>query len=153
MVPTRSEANNHSHACRCLASINSEQLAGVSKFKNIETMITKEITILGINYPVTFDLQTMLNFESTTGRSFFTTDFQHMSVTDRIHLIIAAVKSADENAKLNIEAIKGNCSYDNVKDIMDASNIIIILSAEFFPIHELEKKNNPEEPTEEGAKN
>ena len=116
-------------------------------------MITKEITIQVKQYPVTFDLQTMLNFESTTGRSFFTTDFQHMSVTDRIHLIIAAVKSADENAKLSIETIKGKCSYDNVKDIMDASNIIIILSAEFFPIPELEKKNNTEEPTDEGAKN
>ena len=122
------------------------------------TMTQKEITIQGKQYPVTFDLQTMLNFEDTTHRSFFTTDFEKMSVNDRIHIIHAAVKSADKNTKLTIEGIKGNYSYEDVKNIMNASNIIIILSAKFFPIPEIEKKNNPEPPTEEkteeeGAKN
>ena len=107
-------------------------------------MATKEITIQGKQYPVIFDLQTMLNYEQSSGRSFFSTDFQHMSVNDRIHMILAAVKSADENARLTMDAIKGHCTYDDVNGIMNASNIIIILAAEFFPIPELEKKNNPE---------
>ena len=108
----------------------------------------KEITIQGKQYPVAFDLQTMLNFESSTGRSFFTVDFEHMSMEDRIHLIHAAVKSADDSAKLTVDDIKGRRSFNDMKDIMAASNEIIIMSADFFTIPEIEKKNNPEPPAE-----
>lgn len=121
-------------------------------------MIQKEITILGQQFPATFDLQTMLVFEQTTGRSFFTVDFERMSLEDRIHLIHAAVKSADESVKLTVDDIKGQRTYENTKDIFAASNEIIVLSAGFFPVPEIEKKNNPEPPAEEqtdegGAKN
>ena len=112
-------------------------------------MTTKEITIQGKQYPVLFDLQTMLNFESNTGRSFFTVDFEHMSLDDRINLIHAAVKSADDSVKLTVDGIKGQRSFDDMKAIMAASNEIVIMSADFFPISEIEKKNNPEPPAEE----
>lgn len=121
-------------------------------------MITKDITIAGVQYPVTFDLQTMIVFENDANCSFFTADFEHMSLEDRIYLIHAAVKSADDSAKLTVDDIKGQRSFNDMKDIMAASNEIIIMSADFFPIPEIEKKNNPEPPTEEkteeeGAKN
>lgn len=112
----------------------------------------KKITIQGIQYPIVFDLQTMLNFEETTGRSFFSSNFESMSLEDRIHLIHAAVKSADMNAKLTIEAIKGQRTFEDMKSIMQASNDIIIMSAEFFTLPEIEKQNDPEQSTE-GAKN
>lgn len=113
----------------------------------------KEITIQGIQYPVVFDLQTMLNFEETTGRSFFSTNFENMPLKDRIHLIHAAVKSADTNAKLTIEAIKGQRTFEDTKSIMQASNDIIIMSDEFFTLFEIEKQNDQEQSTDEGAKN
>lgn len=112
-------------------------------------MTQKEITIGGQQYPVTFDLQTMLVFENDANRSFFTVDFEHMSLEDRIYLIHAAVKSADDKSTLTVDDIKGRRSFDNMKDIMVASNEIIIMSADFFPIPEIEKKNNPEPPAEE----
>lgn len=114
--------------------------------------MTKKITIQGIQYPVVFDLQTMLNFEETAGRSFFSTNFENMSLEDRIHLIHAAVKSADANAKLTLEAVKGKRTFEDMKSIMQASNDIIIMSAKFFTLPEIENQNN-EQPTDEGAKN
>jgi hypothetical protein len=112
-------------------------------------MTQKEITIGGQQYPVTFDLHTMIVFENDANRSFFTVDFEHMSLKDRIYLIHAAVKSADDSAKLTVDDIKGQRSFNDMKDIMAASNEIIIMSADFFPIPEIEKKNNPEPPAEE----
>ena len=121
-------------------------------------MTQKEITIKGKQYLAIFDLQTMLNFESNTGRSFFNVKFENMSLDDRINIIHAAVKSADDKTTLTIDGIKGQRSFDDMKAIMTASNEIIIMSADFFPIPEIEKKNNPEEQSEEktegeGAKN
>ena len=112
-------------------------------------MTQKEITIKGKQYLATFDLQTMIVFENDANRSFFTVDFEHMSLEDRIYLIHAAVKSADDSAKLTVDDIKGQRSFNDMKDIMAASNEIIIMSADFFPIPEIEKKNNPEPPAEE----
>ena len=112
-------------------------------------MTQKEITIKGKQYLATFDLQTMLNFESNTGRSFFNVSFENMSLDDRINIIHAAVKSADDKTTLTIDGIKGQRSFDDMKAIMTASNEIIIMSADFFPIPEIEKKNNPEPPAEE----
>ena len=112
-------------------------------------MKQKEITINDKKYPVVFDLQTMLVFENNTGRSFFTVDFEHMSLDDRINIIHAAVKSADDKTTLTVDGIKGQRSFDDMKAILSASNEIIIMSADFFPIPEIEKKNNPEPPAEE----
>ena len=112
-------------------------------------MTQKEITIGGQQYPVTFDLQTMIVFENDANRSFFTADFEHISLEDRINLIHAAVKSADDKSTLTVDDIKGQRSFNDMKDIMVASNEIIIMSASFFPIPEIEKKNNPEPPAEE----
>lgn len=114
-------------------------------------MKQKEITINGKQYPVVFDLQTMLVFENNTGRSFFTVDFEHMSLDDRINIIHAAVKSADDKTNLTVDGIKGQRSFDDMKAILSASNEIIIMSADFFTIPEIEKQNNPEPPAEEQA--
>ena len=112
-------------------------------------MTQKEITIQGKQYLATFDLQTMLNFESNTGRSFFNVNFENMSLEDRINIIYAAVKSADDQTTLTIDGIKGQRTFDDMKAIMTASIEVIAMSADFFPIPEIEKKNNPEPPAEE----
>ena len=59
-------------------------------------MTKKEITINGKQYPVIFDMQTIMNFEEVTGgKSFFTENLT--TLKNRIALIIAAVTAADEN--------------------------------------------------------
>ena len=49
-------------------------------------MITKEIIIAGVQYPVTFEFQTLLNFEQITNSSFFETTFN--KTVDRMALIM-----------------------------------------------------------------
>ena len=113
-----------------------------------ETMTKKEITINGKQYPVIFDMQTIMNFEEvTSGKSFFTENL--MTLKNRIALIIAAVTAADENTQLEVKDITGNHSMAEVQQIIAAYAVIDSLAAEFFKIPEIEKKNNPEPPAEE----
>ena len=113
-------------------------------------MNKKEITINGKQYQVAFDLQTMLNFEQNVGRSFFTIDFNNLSIENRISLIHAAVKSADENTQLTVEDIKGQRKFDDLNAILAASNTIVMLSLEFLQIPDVEKEQEQEQ--QEGDK-
>ena len=113
-----------------------------------ETMTKKEIIINGKQYPVIFDMQTIMNFEEvTSGKSFFTENLT--TLKNRIALIIAAVTAADENTQLEVKDITGNRSMAEVQQIIAAYTVIDSLAAEFFKIPEIEKKNNPEPPAEE----
>ena len=120
-------------------------------------MNKKEITINGKQYPVIFDMQTIMNFEEVTGgKSFFTENLT--TLKNRIALIIAAVTAADEDTTLEVKDITGERTMAEVQQIIAAYNVIDALAAEFFKIPEIEKKNNPEPPAEEqqeetGAKN
>lgn len=121
-------------------------------------MNNKEITINGKQYPVTFDMQTMMNFESITGgKSFFASNFA--TITDKVALIAAAVYSADENSDITIEAIVGNKDFEAVRQIVAAFAIVSDIMEPFFKIPEIEKQNAPEPPAddkpaeEQGAKN
>ena len=109
-------------------------------------MKQKEVTIQGKQNPVAFDLQTLLNYEENVGHSFFNIDFEHMSLNDRINIIHAAVKSADMNTDLTVEDIKGKKSFDDMNAILAASNAVVILSTDFFPVPEIEKNDDPEQP-------
>lgn len=110
-------------------------------------MTKKEITINGKQYPVIFDMQTIMNFEEvTSGKSFFTENLT--TLKNRIALIIAAVTAADENTQLEVKDITGNRSMAEVQQIIAAYTVIDSLAAEFFKIPEIEKKNNPEPPAE-----
>ena len=119
-------------------------------------MTQKEITINGKQYPVVFDLQTMMNFEEiTNGTSFFGAPLE--TLKNRVAIIAAAAISADDKTDLTVEAILCDKDYKAMQQIIEAYNVVMTLAADFFPIPEIEKKNNPEpEPKpedEEGAKN
>lgn len=119
-------------------------------------MTQKEITINGKQYPVVFDLQTMMNFEEiTNGASFFAAPLD--TLKNRVAIIAAAAISADDKTDLTVEAILGDKDYKAMQQIIAAYNIVMTLAGEFFPIPKIEKKKNPEPPaeeqTEEGAKN
>ena len=111
-------------------------------------MTQKEITINGKQYPVVFDLQTMMNFEEiTNGTSFFGAPLD--TLKHRVAIIAAAAISADDKTDLTVEAILGDKDYKAMQQIIAAYNIVMTLAGEFFPIPEIEKKNNPEPPAEE----
>ena len=92
----------------------------------------KEITIGGVQYPVEFTFQTLLNFEEISKQSFFKTDFS--LIKDKMALIMAAVLTANENTKLTVEDIMGERKLKDIQDITAASVIIIDLCNEYFEI-------------------
>ena len=103
----------------------------------------KEITIAGVQYPVTFDFQTLLNFESITNSSFFDTNFT--KTVDRMALIMAAVLTADEDTKLTVDLLKGKGDWDAVKDIIAAYGIVMDLASAFFKVPEVVKQAEDQE--------
>ena len=111
-------------------------------------MKQKEITINSKQYPVVFDLGTMINYESIVKHSFFLTDWTKPKITERMAIIYAAALSADENTKLTFDDLKGKGTWDDVKAIFTASNIIITLSGEFFPIPEIEQQAEVDAPAD-----
>ena len=102
----------------------------------------KEITIHGKQYPVAFDMQTMMNFEEIANKSFFESKFN--TINDRVALIAAAVFTADKDSDITIEAIIGNKDWEAVKQIIAAYAIVAEVMEPFFPVPEIEKQNNPE---------
>ena len=108
----------------------------------------QEITIAGVQYPVTFDFQTLLNFEQITNSSFFETTFN--KTVDRMALIMAAVLTADEDTKLTVDLLKGKGDWDAVKDIIAAYGVVMDLASAFFKVPEVVKQ--AEEKEAEGQK-
>ena len=92
----------------------------------------KEITIGGVQYPVEFTFQALLNFEQITKKSFFETDFK--MITDRIALIAAAVYAADEKSKLTVDTIMAGKDLKAIQDITAAFAIVTDLCNEYFEI-------------------
>ena len=103
----------------------------------------QEITIAGVQYPVTFEFQTLLNFESITNSSFFDTNFT--KTVDRMALIMAAVLTADEDTKLTVELLKGKGDWDAVKDIIAAYGVVMDLASAFFHVPEVVKQAEEQE--------
>lgn len=100
-------------------------------------MNKRNITINGVDYPVVFTMDTLMNFESVVGKSFFETDFK--TLKDRMALVIAAVITADEKTDLTVEAMKGNNDLDAVNQIIAAYNIVSEAMGEFFKVPEVLK--------------
>lgn len=108
----------------------------------------KQITINGKQYAVCFDMQTMMNYEEITGgKSFFASTFN--TISDKVALIAAAVYSADKESDITIEAIVGTKDWEAVKQIISAFAVVSELMQPYFNIPEIEKQNNPEQPSEE----
>lgn len=108
----------------------------------------KEITIGQKQYPVSFDMRAIINFEEITGRSFFTSNFS--TLTDKVAVIVSAALSADEKTTLTVDDVLGNKDWEACKQIFAAFNVVSDEMAAFFPVPEIEKQANPEpEPKEE----
>ena len=122
-------------------------------------MTEKEITIQGKQYPVQFDLQTIMNWEEMNdGQSIFSDKFTSMK--SRVALIMSAALSADPDTKLTVETILGNKDWEAAKEIIAAYNVVDSLASVFFKLTPGEKKEAEAEaaqqadtPEEERPKN
>jgi hypothetical protein len=92
----------------------------------------KEVTIGGVQYPVEFTFQALLNFEEIAEKSFFETDFKKLK--DRIALIAAAVYAADEKTKLTVDTIMAGKDLKAIQGITAAFVIVMDLCNEYFEI-------------------
>ena len=108
----------------------------------------QNITIGGKTYPVTFTLQTIINFEETAKKSYF--GLEYMTTLDRVALIYAAVTTAAPDADIKIDAIIGKLDLEAAKEIMTNYATVNALAAEFFDVpavmKEEEKTGKTEEP-------
>ena len=108
----------------------------------------KEITIGGVQYPVEFTFQTLLNFEEIAKQSFFKTNFE--KIMDRIALIAAAVYAADKKSKLTIEDIIGEGKLKDVQDITAAFAVVAPLMNEYFEIPKVVQEAEEREAADAG---
>ena len=108
----------------------------------------KEIEINGKKYPVVVNMQTIMNFEEITGKSFFASTEE--TLKDRIALIMAAVLSADKNTKLTIEDIIGDKGFDALQQVINAYLIISGLLVEFTKVPAIVSKSEKEEKEQAG---
>ena len=99
-------------------------------------------------YPVEFNMQTIISFEEIASKSFFTSTLD--KTLERAALILAAVMTADKKTTLTIEDILGKFDMKAVTDIINATNILMPMVKDFFKIPDVEPKD---EPTEEGEEN
>lgn len=117
-------------------------------------MQKKNITINGKEYPIVFTMDTLMNFETIVGKSFFETDFK--TLKDRMALVCAAVITANENTDLTIDALKGNNDLKAIQQIIEAYNIVTVVMGEFFEVPDVVKSEEAAEHTDddgEKAKN
>ena len=119
-------------------------------------MTQKEITIGGQTYPVVFDFDAMMIFEEVADKQFFKANFEHMK--DRMSLVFAAALAANEKTTLTIQKMKGDGSFNAVREVIEAFNIVMTITGEFFKVpavvaEEEKAENQPDEKVPEEAKN
>ena len=102
----------------------------------------KEITINGKNYPVVFNMKTILGYEQISGKSFFGEDFSKMS--ERLALIAAAVISAGGKEELSIDDMINADRMELVQEILTAYTVVISMVNEFFKTPDVEPKQEEE---------
>lgn len=118
-------------------------------------MNKKEITIQGRQYPVCFDMQTIINFEEITSQQFFT-NVQFETLKNRIAIVFAAILSANKDTDLDFATFMGKKDFETMQQIIEAYGVVAQLMGEFFKVSDVEKKNTPEptnEEEEESGKN
>ena len=87
----------------------------------------RTITIDGKEYPVRFNMSTLIAFEQTSNNTFFKENFDKLY--SRVILVFAAMFAADENITTDV-LLKSN----DWQGITQAFNTIMEMAAEFFKI-------------------
>ena len=103
------------------------------------------ITIAGVQYPVQFDLDTVMLFEEIVDHSFFADEFK--TLKSQMAITVAAALSADKDTKLTVDAIMGAKDMQAYKEAVEAYTVVMELAGEFFKVPVVEQQ--PEEPVTE----
>lgn len=103
-------------------------------------MKIKEITFNGKSYPVVINMSAMLAFERLMGKPFLGNTFDLME--DRIALIAAAVFGANADTDFKAEDMMNADDYTKVKEIIDAFDIVLALTLEFFKVPAIEQEGS-----------
>ena len=110
----------------------------------------RTVTIDGKEYPVNFDMSTLIAFEQTSDKSFFGENFDKLY--SRVILVFAAMFAADEKITTDI-LLKSN----DWQGITTAFNTVMEMAAKFFKVPQVvadaEAKETAEEMGEKAAKN
>ena len=110
----------------------------------------RKVTIDGKEYPVKFNMSTLIAFEQTSNNSFFSENFDKLY--SRVTLVWAAMFSADENITTDV-LLKSK----DWQGITAAFNTIMEMAAEFFKVPKIvadaEAKETTTEKEEKSAKN
>ena len=110
-------------------------------------MTEKTIKIAGKEYPVIFNMQTILNFEEGAKKSFFGEKFDR--TWERLVLISAAIYAKTKKPTLNIEDLIENADSKIFGDINAAFATIMELAGEFFEIPAVEPQEEHQEEAQE----
>lgn len=94
----------------------------------------KEITIAGKQYPVLFNMSTLLSFEQITDRSFFGEKFTMHK--ERLAIIFAALYAADNKTPVSIETLLNSNDWN---EINQAFTVVMEMASEFFDIPKVVK--------------
>lgn len=114
-------------------------------------MKQKFITIAGVQYPVQFDLDTIMLFEEIVEHSFFADEFK--TLKSQMALVVAAALSADKDTKLTVDAMLGAKDMQAYKEAVAAYTQVMELAGEFFKIPAVEPKDEKPADDEEKPKN
>ena len=115
-------------------------------------MTKKEITLNGKTYPVVFTIKTMMGFENIVGHSFF--DEKSFSLFRvRMAIVIAAILAANKDADITFDELADIDDMEGLNELVVAFNTVMKMSAEFFHIPEVIKKEESAQPTEDNEKN
>ena len=90
-------------------------------------MNERTVTIDGKEYPVRFNMSTLIAFEQTSDKSFFGENFDKLY--SRVILVFAAMFAADE--KITTEVLLNSNDWQG---ITRAFNTIMEMAAEFFKV-------------------
>lgn len=113
-------------------------------------MKQEKVIINGKEYPVVFNLQTILNYEELSGRSFFDDPLKRLQ--SQISLVFSAIIAADENTSVKAEDFLKADSGKAVTDIINAFTVVMTMAGDFFKTPAVAAKDTEqEEGKEDGA--
>lgn len=97
-----------------------------------------KITIDGKEYPVIFNMSTLIAFEQTAGHSFFADKFN--TIYSRLLLVFAAMFTADESTEVTVLT-----KSTDFRGIMSAYAEVEKMALEFFKVPEVVKDAEQQE--------
>lgn len=101
-------------------------------------MKTKEITINGQTYPITFTIKTLMGYEDITKKKFFRKDNKLESLSDKVALVYASIIAADDKAQITIDEMMNADKMEILNDIINAFNELDAMASEFFRVPAVE---------------